>query len=97
MIVSLADQLESIFRAEKDLRGELSPCAAAPLDQPAASRLRRIVENASSAVRVALRQRVERTTSSDRRDRSACAVDHIGLRSTSRLVDRSLDRKGAQA
>lgn len=97
MTVSLADQLESISHAECDLRGELSPFAAAPLDEHAAGRIRRVVANASPAVRVALRQRVAGTPSSERPDRSTCAADHIGLGSTSRMVDRCLDHRGAQA
>jgi hypothetical protein len=99
MTVNLAEQLESIFRAESDLRGELSPFAASPLDEPAAGRIRRIVANASPAVRIALRQhaaKTQRPPTDDQVD-STCVEDHIGLRSTSRMVDRSLEQRGAQA
>lgn len=99
MTVNLATQLGSIFRDELDLGGALGTLAAAPLDEPAAARIRRIVVNASPAVRIAMHRRIAPASSAagDSANSPLCGTDHKGLRSTSRMVDRSLERRGAQA
>ncbi|MEG3614650.1 hypothetical protein [Isoptericola haloaureus] len=98
MSVDLAHQLESIFHAEADVGGLLGPLAAAPLAEPTADRIRRVVADASPAVRVAMHRRLIRIheNPSDSTIDSPCGADHKGLVSFSRVVDQSPEQWGAQ-
>lgn len=100
MTVDLATQLASILRTDADLGATLGPVAAAPLDEAGAARIRAIVAGASPAVRLALdRRALVSSPAAARTGREAencratrCAVRHIGLGSSSRMVDRGIER-----
>jgi len=97
MTVNLGTQLQSILGPAE---GDLGPLAASPLDAPAAARIRRIVANASPAVRHALvsSRKLEAVRSADVNPASRrCGAGHKRLGSPSRMVDRSFERRGAQA
>lgn len=98
MTVDLATQLESILRTDLGA----APCrlAAAPLTEAGVARICAIVAGASPAVRFALARRapssspaVARTGREAENCRATrCAVRHIGLGSSSRMVDRGIER-----
>lgn len=97
MTVNLGTQLQSILGPAED---DLGPLAASPLDAPAAAQIRRIIANASPAIRYALAssRRLKTVRNADVNSASRrCGTGHKQLGSPSRMVDRSLERRGAQA